>query len=483
MNALAIALASDWAIVDDDDRLVAGYETALEAPRLPLICLHPEVAWLCAPRHGEALVVALTGILGIERERKQLAEEALAKYRELNLLFRIHEIIGLNSDAERLLQSLADETGRLVSNTGAIVYLADEGGMLRQAAGAASGMPSTVCRGEGPIGQAWERSQADIMEPRATTASEMPDFASLMVAPMRAANSEIGVLAVTSKLPAAFTANDLKLLVTLAAHGAIVLENARLCDRLRGALERAEAANRAKSAFLRNMGHELRTPLNVIIGFAEVLGSMTESANQRECTSTILKAGTHLLDMLNDILEISRGDEERDNLLSPFALPALLEASHSRYQGEAGKKGLALAMEVAPELPSELLGDEVRMGQILRHLYDNAIKFSQKGTITLQALLRERRGDSVQIQIAIQDQGIGISPENQARIFAGFEQGNGERNRQFGGVGLGLTACKYLLERMGGEMGVESVPGEGSRFWFRLWMAIPPVTQSLKQGH
>lgn len=468
---VAQALGSAWCVLDEHDEVMAGEAApAADWSRIMLVHLLPERLWLAAPVQAEVLAAVMDGLLVQEEERRSLVEEALAKYREINLLFRVHEVIHHNMPAHEVLQALRQEASRLIPGLPLEVLLLSTGdNLLAQGLGPEQGLyPLSAAPWGGAAAQrACVMRQADIVNAGEAEAGGGAE-GSLMVAPMFTPRAELGVLLVGCRQNVMFQANHLKLLVTLAAHGAVVLENALLTDQLRGALDRAESANRSKSAFLRNMGHELRTPMSAILGFSDLLAMRLHDAETLEYARSIQHSGRHLHGMLNDILEISRGEDDGPRRLSAFSVAELLQSSVAAELGAAQAKGLQLRTRVADALEEGLMGEVDRLRQVLRHLLGNAVKFSTWGQITVAAALHECAAASPQLEFSVEDQGPGISAEHMARIFASFEQGDGARGRRHDGVGLGLTVCKYLVERMGGELGVDSVPGRGSRFWFRV---------------
>ena len=237
----------------------------------------------------------------------------------------------------------------------------------------------------------------------------------------------------------------------------------------------AESANRAKSAFLANMSHELRTPMNHIIGFAYLLGRDFHEARANHLVEQIHHASRVLLGLINDILDLSRLESDRFRLETlAFDLPSLLDRAENGIRDSATRKGLVLVREVDPDLPSLLKGDPIRLQQILGNLLGNAVKFSEQGRITLRAQLSKVYPEAVTVQFEVEDQGIGLSNELQAKLFQTFKQGDGSDTRQHGGLGLGLALSQWLVALMGGEMGVRSTPGQGSCFWFRVRLAVSP---------
>ena len=239
-------------------------------------------------------------------------------------------------------------------------------------------------------------------------------------------------------------------------------------ERLKGALVRAEAADRAKTEFLANMSHEIRTPLNAVLGLAQLLEDEAWSPRQRDMLGRIRSAGRSLLGILNDILDLSRieaGELRID--AHPFALPGLLDQIDAMMGPMAQAKGLAWRVE-APELRVDLVGDRLRLEQVLVNLAGNAIKFSSAGEVRLSVKPLPATEDGLRLRFEIQDNGIGMNAETLAKLFVPFSQADGSTTRRFGGTGLGLSISKRLVELMGGRIGVESAPGQGSTFWFEL---------------
>jgi PAS domain S-box-containing protein len=236
--------------------------------------------------------------------------------------------------------------------------------------------------------------------------------------------------------------------------------------------DRAEQASRAKSAFLANMSHEIRTPMNAIIGLAHLVQRDSTDALQRERMGKLDRAARHLLQVINDILDLSKIEAGRLELEPRrFALGALLERCVELVADRARDKGLALSVST-DQLPDALVGDAMRLQQALLNLLSNAVKFTERGWVRLEASRLSLDGDRVQVRFAVHDSGPGIAAERQGALFTAFEQLDSSTSRRFGGTGLGLALTRHLAELMGGVAGVDSRPGIGSCFWFSCTLAL-----------
>ena len=238
----------------------------------------------------------------------------------------------------------------------------------------------------------------------------------------------------------------------------------------------AEDAAQAKSAFLANMSHEIRTPMNVIIGLTHLMQRDAHDPIAADRLAKVGDAARHLLDIINDILDLSKIDAGK-LVLAPadFSVDALLGRATALVADGARRKGLALTVDRG-DLPQALHGDALRLSQILVNLLSNAVKFTALGSVVLRCGVVARDGDDWTIRFAVRDTGVGIPAEAQARLFSPFEQADGSTTRRFGGTGLGLSIARELAQLMGGNVGVESEPGRGSEFWFtaRLQSAHTP---------
>ena len=238
---------------------------------------------------------------------------------------------------------------------------------------------------------------------------------------------------------------------------------------LRHAKDLAEAGSRAKSEFLATMSHEIRTPMNGILGMTELLRNTMLSAQQRRFADSVQQSGEHLLSIINDILDFSKIEADKLHLESiHFNLRQLVEDLACLFARPAESKGLEMVCSVPHDLPVAVQGDPVRLRQILTNLVSNAIKFTSQGEIVVRVSLLAEDVWQARLRFEVQDSGIGISDEAQARLFQAFVQADGSTTRRFGGSGLGLAIARRLVDLMHGEIGLHSQAGKGTLFWFEI---------------
>jgi signal transduction histidine kinase/HAMP domain-containing protein len=295
-------------------------------------------------------------------------------------------------------------------------------------------------------------------------------YLALLALPLLRENRLIGGLVVRRKAPGKFPSSVVDLLQTFAAQSVLAIHNARLFREVEKKGREIEIANKHKSEFLANMSHELRTPLNAILGYTELIldniyGDVSEKI--QEVLGRLEKNGRHLLSLINDVLDLSKIEAGRLTLsLNEYSIGEVIRTAISSVEALAAEKNLDLNVSI-PENLANGKGDEQRIAQVLLNLLGNAIKFTETGTVGVEAVVSDNR-----FVVSVSDTGLGIAEADQKKIFEEFHQADGSSTRQKGGTGLGLSISKKIIEMHGGRIWVESTLGKGSTFRFTLPLRI-----------
>jgi two-component system, NtrC family, sensor kinase len=403
---------------------------------------------------------------------------------ELRALGEVGQVISSTLDLQTVLSTIVTRATQLAGADAGIIYEYDAEREVFEPRATAHLEPeivevlvtAPVRKGEGATGQLAISPEAVQLPDihggslpslhHARDAFVRAGYRALLAVPLLREDHLIGGLTVVRKLPGEFPRETVELLQTFATQSALAVQNARLFREIQDKSRQLEAASQHKSEFLANMSHELRTPLNAIIGFSEVLsekmfGELNEK--QEEYSKDIHASGQHLLSLINDILDLSKIEAGRMELeLTDFHLPTALDSALTLVRERAGRRGIALQMNVDSRL-GQIQADERKVRQVVLNLLSNAIKFTPEGG-RIQVEATPKDGS---VEISVSDTGVGIASEDQEAVFEEFRQ-VGTADKKVEGTGLGLTLCRKFIELHGGRIWVKSQVGVGSTFTFTI---------------
>ena len=429
---------------------------------------------------------ASQAVIAIENARllsalRERTDELGQLVEELRALGEISQAVNSTLDLQTVLSTIVAKAVQLSGTEAGAIFVFDEAqrefrlrstyGMEQELIDALGhqhirldepNLPPGVALGE-PI------QAADLSQEISTPVNDVvlrAGYRARLIAPLVRGEDTIGLLVVRRRAPGAFSQNTIELMKTFAAQSALAIQNARLFHEIEDKGRELEVASRHKSQFLANMSHELRTPLNAILGYTELIldeiyGEVPEKA--RGVLERVQTNGKHLLGLINDVLDLSKIEAGQLSLsLSEYSLANLVYGVYAAVEPLAAKKDLALTTKIAPSLPAGH-GDERRLSQVLLNLVGNAIKFTDKGEVAIEASLTDGL-----FCLAVRDSGPGIAAADQVKIFEEFQQVDNTLTKQKGGTGLGLAISKRIVEMHGGRIVVDSELGKGSTFTINL---------------
>jgi signal transduction histidine kinase/HPt (histidine-containing phosphotransfer) domain-containing protein/ActR/RegA family two-component response regulator len=435
-------------------------------------------------------------------ELRSRTAELVRSVEELQLLSEVGQAVSSSLDVRSVLSTiLTRSVGVTGADAGAVFRyrLADRSFGLVEAFGWDESLRRSVSElrvpeNETAMGEAAAQRApiqlADLAERPSSRLRDMSlaaGYRAALIVPLVGQERILGALHLQRRMAGAFPPETVRLMQTLASQSVLAIENARLISQLRertnaaeAARAEAEAANEAKSTFLATMSHEIRTPMNGVLGMMEVLERQGLGDDQLPLVATMRESAQALLRIIDDVLDFSKIEAGRLELeTTAFSLSGLVAGAIDTLRPQANAKGLAIAAEIEPGSNDALVGDPTRIRQILFNLLSNAVKFTEHGGIVVRAATAPLGGGQTLVTLAVEDTGIGLDAGQQARLFEPFSQADSSTTRRYGGTGLGLSIVRRLAQLMGGDVAVDSAPGEGSSFTATLVLAAAPAESPL----
>ena len=468
---------------------IGGYRAALGAPLLRngnvvgvIFVAKTKPQPFTAKQIDLVTTFADQAVIAIENARlfdevQARTTELARSVEELRALSEVSQAVNSTLDLQIVLETIVAKAAQLSGTEAGAIYVRDEQqefqlratyGMSEELIAAIRDKHSGISEAVDQLTEAHEPNQtADLRELPRTPVNDTilhAGYRARLLVPLVRSGEVVGALVVRRKTPGAFSAGTVDLLRTFAAQSVLAIQNARLFSEIGEKSQQLEIASQHKSRFLASMSHELRTPLNAIIGVTEMLREDAEVLKQDvEPLDRVLGAGRHLLALINDILDLSKIEAGRMELhLESFPLAPLIEDVAKTIEPMAAKNGNRIVVDCSPDVGT-IHADQIRFRQALLNLASNANKFTEKGTVTIAA-----QAQRTEITVAVTDTGIGMTPEQMSKLFQEFTQASSTTASKYGGTGLGLAISRHFCRMMGGDITVESKPGEGSTFTIRL---------------